>query len=109
MLKFKTKGTSDLMDYTHYFVHYIKYHNTFFYKINRLTMIRINLLDCLLNINANDIPHISETSKEISNADITLQEIEDVVKGLANNKAPGLDDLSFQVNFTKCFGLMSLN
>ena len=39
--------------------------------------------------NVYDISHISEASKEIYVANITLQEIEDAVKGLANNKAPG--------------------
>ena len=43
--------------------------------------------------NSYDIPRISDTSKEICDADITLQEIEDSVKGLANNKAPGPDGL----------------
>ena len=43
--------------------------------------------------NAYDIPCISEASQEIFDADVTLREIEDVVKGLANNKAPGPDGL----------------
>ena len=57
--------------------------------------------------NAYNIPCISEASKEICDADITLQEIEDDVKGLANNKAPGLDGLPDE--FYQCFALMSLN
>ena len=40
-----------------------------------------------------NIPTISKVSKEICDADITLQEIEDAVKTSAQNKAPGPDGL----------------
>ena len=73
----------------------LKAQKEFYHKLFSVDYLDHNksLLDCMNYTNAYDIPRISDASKEICDADITLQEIEDAVKGLANNKAPGPDGL----------------
>ena len=72
----------------------LKAQKEFHYKLFSVDYLGHNksLLDCMNYTNAYDIPRISDASKEICDADITLQEIEDAVKGLAN-KATGSDGL----------------
>ena len=73
----------------------LKAQKEFYHKLFSVDYLDHNksLLDRMNYTNAYDIPRISDASKEICDADITLQEIEDAVKGLANNKAPGPDGL----------------
>ena len=73
----------------------LKAEKEFYHKLFSVNYLDPNksLLDCMNYTNAYDIPRVSNASKKICDADITLQEIEDPVKGLANNKAPGSDGL----------------
>ena len=90
----------------------LKAQKDFYYKLFSVDNLehQKSVSDCMNYINAYSIPCISKTSKEICDADITMQEIEDAVKGLANNKAPGPDGLPgefYQVFWTDISDLVT--